>query len=55
MNNLWQLPVGLGLFACITLPASAADDASRWGVGDWGGTRSELLEKGVDFTLGYVG
>lgn len=24
-------------------------------LGDWGGTRSELLEKGYDFTLGYTG
>jgi porin len=24
-------------------------------LGDWGGTRTELLEKGYDFTLGYTG
>ncbi|WP_248918896.1 carbohydrate porin [Pseudomonas entomophila] len=28
---------------------------SPWMLGDWGGTRSELLEKGYDFTLGYTG
>ncbi|MCO7516629.1 carbohydrate porin [Pseudomonas guariconensis] len=28
---------------------------SPWMLGDWDGTRSELLEKGYDFTLGYTG
>ena len=28
---------------------------SPWMLGDWGGTRSDLLEKGYDFTLGYTG
>jgi porin len=28
---------------------------SKWMTGDWGGTRTELLEKGYDFTLDYVG
>ncbi|MEG9625104.1 carbohydrate porin [Pseudomonas guariconensis] len=28
---------------------------SPWMLGDWGGTRTELLEKGYDFTLGYTG
>ncbi|UXZ44924.1 carbohydrate porin [Pseudomonas soli] len=28
---------------------------SKWMLGDWGGTRSELLEKGYDFNLGYTG
>lgn len=55
MKDLWKLPVRVSLFACITLPVIAADDASRWGTGDWGGARSELLEKGFDFTIGYVG
>ncbi|SDH40701.1 carbohydrate porin [Pseudomonas panipatensis] len=36
-----------------------ADEAfsadSRWGLGDWGGSRTELLEKGYDFKLDYVG
>ncbi|HKS15626.1 MAG TPA: carbohydrate porin [Pseudomonas sp.] len=38
---------------------SQADDAfavdSRWMTGDWGGLRTELLEKGVDLKMGYVG
>lgn len=55
MHNLLQLGGWLSLFVLVTLPVSAANDSSRWGTGDWGGTRSELLEKGVDFTLGYVG
>ncbi|MFJ3450129.1 carbohydrate porin [Pseudomonas sichuanensis] len=28
---------------------------SPWMLGDWGGTRTDLLEKGYDFTLGYTG
>ncbi|WP_297840941.1 carbohydrate porin [Pseudomonas sp.] len=55
MNTHWKLPFGLGLCACITLPASAADPSSLWGTGDWGGARSELLEKGVDVIVGYTG
>ncbi|PTQ74350.1 carbohydrate porin [Pseudomonas sp. GV071] len=55
MKDLWQLPIGLSLFACVSLPVTAADKAATWGLGDWGGTRSELLEQGVDFTIGYVG
>ncbi|MFJ4156248.1 carbohydrate porin [Pseudomonas sp. NPDC089752] len=38
---------------------SQADDAfaldSRWMTGDWGGLRTELLEKGVDIKMGYMG
>lgn len=38
---------------------SQADDAfavdSRWMTGDWGGLRTELLDKGVDIKMGYVG
>jgi porin len=55
MNNLWRLPVGLSLSAFIAFPASAASDSSQWGLGDWGGTRTELLEKGLNFIIGYVG
>ncbi|QWA29717.1 carbohydrate porin [Pseudomonas sp. RC3H12] len=40
-------------------PATSASEMfakdSKWMLGDWGGTRSELLEKGYDFTLGYTG
>ena len=56
-----QLPktcyIGLALSALAT-PASASEmfaSDSPWMLGDWGGTRSELLEKGYDFTLGYTG
>ena len=44
---------------CATLPAAQAAEPfssdSPWMLGDWGGTRSELLEQGYDFTLGYTG
>ncbi len=56
-----QLPktcyIGLALSALAT-PAAASEmfaSDSPWMLGDWGGTRSELLEKGYDFTLGYTG
>jgi porin len=35
--------------------AEAFSSSSSWMLGDWGGVRSELLEKGYSFTLGYVG
>lgn len=44
MNIAWKLPLGLGLLSCIAVPASAEDASSKWGTGDWGGVRSELLE-----------
>ncbi|KJH77806.1 carbohydrate porin [Pseudomonas sp. ES3-33] len=55
MNIAWTLPLGLGLLSCIAVPASADDAYSKWGTGDWGGVRSELLEQGVDVIVGYVG
>ena len=55
MNTIRNLPLGLGLLCCFVLPARAADASAQWGLGDWGGERSKLLEQGVDFTLGYVG
>lgn len=55
MNIAWKLPMGLGLLSCIAVHASADDDSSKWGTGDWGGVRSELLEQGVDVIVGYVG
>ncbi|KTB90666.1 porin [Pseudomonas syringae ICMP 11293] len=55
MNNHWKLHFGLGICACMTFHASAADLSSRWGTGDWGGERSELLDKGVDVIVGYTG
>ncbi|HCF2479863.1 TPA: porin, partial [Pseudomonas aeruginosa] len=35
--------------------AEAFDPNSKWMLGDWGGKRTELLEKGYDFKLEYVG
>ena len=35
--------------------AEAPFDASRYLLGDWGGERAKLYEKGVDLTLEYVG
>ena len=35
--------------------AEAFSSESKWMTGDWGGARTELLEKGYDFTLDYVG
>ncbi|ATR84513.1 porin [Pseudomonas sp. HLS-6] len=35
--------------------AAMLDSDSPWMLGDWGGTRAELAERGYDFTLGYVG
>ncbi|KWR80664.1 porin, partial [Pseudomonas sp. PI1] len=53
-----NLAPGLGLLALLAGGAHG-DEAfsadSKWGLGDWGGTRSELLEKGYDFKLDYVG
>jgi porin len=55
MNIAWKLPLGAGLLSCIAVPAAAEDAVSKWGTGDWGGVRSELLEQGVDVIVGYVG
>ena len=35
--------------------AGAFDPSSKWMSGDWGGTRTALLEQGYDFSLDYVG
>ena len=35
--------------------AAMLDSDAPWMLGDWGGTRAELAERGYDFTLGYVG
>ena len=41
--------------SCGAHAAGAFDTESKWMSGDWGGTRTELLEKGYDFSLDYVG
>jgi len=42
------------LAPCTQAAALLASD-SPWMLGDWGGTRTELAERGYDFTLGYTG
>ncbi|WP_442112487.1 carbohydrate porin [Pseudomonas sp. NUPR-001] len=45
-------------FTCLAPSAQAAApfaSDSPWMLGDWGGTRSGLAERGYDFTLGYTG
>ncbi|KJK17734.1 porin [Pseudomonas sp. 2(2015)] len=42
------------LAPCAQAAAMFASD-SPWMLGDWGGTRTELAERGYDFTLGYTG
>ncbi|NER64688.1 porin, partial [Pseudomonas sp. MAFF212427] len=41
--------------SCGAHAAGAFDPESKWMSGDWGGMRTELLEKGYDFSLDYVG
>ncbi|BBH47776.1 carbohydrate porin [Pseudomonas sp. KU43P] len=49
--------IGLALGALATQASASEPFASEspWMLGDWGGTRTELLERGYDFTLGYTG
>jgi len=57
-DNRYIGPVFLALAASLSPSVSASEmfaSDSPWMLGDWGGTRSELLEKGYDFTLGYTG
>ncbi|MGH8440444.1 MAG: carbohydrate porin, partial [Pseudomonas sp.] len=49
-----SLLAALGV-SCGAQAAGAFAPESKWMSGDWGGTRTELLEKGYDFTLDYVG
>ncbi|MBX5586567.1 carbohydrate porin, partial [Pseudomonas aeruginosa] len=53
-------PVAGGLLSASLLcnavhAAEAFSPNSKWMLGDWGGKRTELLEKGYDFKLEYVG
>ena len=45
----------LSLGATHGYAAQAFSADSKWMSGDWGGVRTELLEKGYDFSLDYVG
>lgn len=46
---------------CLLVPGwvyaadAAFTESSRWANGDWGGTRTDWLNKGVDLQLGYTG
>jgi len=41
--------------SCNAVAAGAFSADSKWMTGDWGGLRSELLEKGIDIQAGYTG
>ncbi|MBV6286248.1 carbohydrate porin [Pseudomonas aegrilactucae] len=41
--------------ACSVQATPLFDGDSPWMLGDWGGTRTALAERGYDFTLGYTG
>ncbi len=47
--------VGAMALAGSAQAADAFSADSPWMTGDWGGTRTELLDKGYDFSLEYVG
>ncbi|WP_313319986.1 carbohydrate porin [Stenotrophomonas sp.] len=55
------LPAGLlGVLACLSAAGSAMaaeeqGSGSSWMLGDWGGARTRLQERGYDFNIGYVG
>lgn len=54
-----SLMLSLTLLAASAYPiaghsAEAFSSQSPWMTGDWGGTRSQLSEKGIDFQLGYT-
>ncbi|WP_041711716.1 carbohydrate porin [Pseudomonas sp. ATCC 13867] len=59
MKKLPVLPLltsfGLLIGALPLHAAEAFSSDSPWMLGDWGGTRSKLLEQGYDFTFGYTG
>jgi porin len=56
MKSRWYMPLGV---VALGVSGVQADEPlsqnSRWGLGDWGGARKELLESGYDFQLDYVG
>ena len=62
---MFQLPrsryaaLGLSTLLCGVTPATLAGEMfasdSPWMLGDWNGSRSDLRERGYDFTLGYTG
>lgn len=46
--------IGTVMLSEPVLSAEAFDTASPWMLGDWGGLRKELQEKGYDFGLSYI-
>ena len=50
----WSMLGALSLAGSVHA-AGAFTEESPWMTGDWGGARTELLEKGYDFSLEYVG
>lgn len=55
---LIKVPAAMGLALCCVGQVMAAgpfDPNAAGMTGDWGGARNELIEKGYDFTLDYVG
>lgn len=55
ISGLTPLALAVAVTSNPVLAAGAFESSSKWMSGDWGGTRTELLEKGYDFTLDYVG
>lgn len=53
-SRLALIALAAGWSATASASEPFASD-SPWMLGDWGGTRSTLLEAGYDFTLGYTG
>ncbi|KRA07248.1 carbohydrate porin [Pseudomonas sp. Root569] len=59
-HNNTRLICQLSAVAALVLSANAmADEAfsadSKWMTGDWGGTRTKLIEQGIDIKADYVG
>ena len=53
--SLSPLALLLALSGAGAQAAGAFDPSSNWMSGDWGGSRTALLEQGYDFSLDYVG
>lgn len=58
MKCRWYTLLGFStcsLLACGAHSAELLSADSEWGLGDWGGARTQLRDKGYDFMVGYVG
>lgn len=47
--------LSLSIWTQQAVAASAFDPSSPWMLGDWNGKRTELQQKGYDFSMGYTG